>query len=156
MMVQLAAVGAYALPNPTVDGKEASGLPNPADAFCAAQGGQVEFFTEAAGTASYCRIGTGLIDVWTLFRAQTTQEQAVDVFMNHPIPQIDIGPGGANPADVYCGIVQGTTIIVKDQTGNEYGMCQFADNSIIDSWTLFGGAANAQPLAQVLTAIRSN
>jgi putative hemolysin len=80
----------------------------------------------------------------------------VDVFMNHPVPQIDIGPGGANPADLYCGIVQGTTIIVKDQAGNEYGMCKFADNSIIAAWTLFQGASNNQALAQVLTTISAS
>lgn len=53
--------------------------------------------------------------------------------------RIQDGSGIANPAAVYCGQVGGTTVIKKDATGAEYGMCTFPDGSSCEEWALYRG-----------------
>jgi predicted secreted protein len=45
----------------------------------------------------------------------------------------------ANPASVYCGQAGGTTVIQKDASGGEYGMCTFANGTSCEEWALFRG-----------------
>jgi hypothetical protein len=45
--------------------------------------------------------------------------------------------GLANPASVNCGNVGGTTDIMKDAQGNEYGMCKFPNGTSCEEWALF-------------------
>jgi putative hemolysin len=43
----------------------------------------------------------------------------------------------ANPASVNCGAVGGTTIIMKNPDGSEYGMCTFKNGTSCEEWALF-------------------
>ena len=52
--------------------------------------------------------------------------------------QIEVGPGGANPASVYCTKVGGNSRIFRT-TGGETGACEFADGYLIEEWTLLRG-----------------
>lgn len=52
---------------------------------------------------------------------------------------VQTASGLANPASVYCGQVGGTTVIKKDATGAEYGMCTFPNGSSCEEWALFRG-----------------
>lgn len=45
----------------------------------------------------------------------------------------------ANPASVNCGKLGGTTVIKKDGTGGEYGLCEFEDNMACEEWALMRG-----------------
>ena len=47
--------------------------------------------------------------------------------------------GMANPASVYCGQTGGTTKILKDTTGAEYGMCAFPNGTSCEEWALYRG-----------------
>lgn len=43
----------------------------------------------------------------------------------------------ANPASVYCELLDGKSITLKDQQGNAHAYCQFKDSSLIDAWSLY-------------------
>lgn len=43
----------------------------------------------------------------------------------------------ANPASVYCEEQGGTVNIVKDEEGNEYGMCKLADGTEVEEWEYY-------------------
>jgi putative hemolysin len=45
--------------------------------------------------------------------------------------------GMANPASAYCIEQSGTVQIVKDNTGNEAGVCLFPDGSECDEWAFY-------------------
>jgi len=45
----------------------------------------------------------------------------------------------ANPASVNCLKVGGTTKIVKNGNGAEYGLCYFEDNRACEEWALLNG-----------------
>jgi predicted secreted protein/putative hemolysin len=47
--------------------------------------------------------------------------------------------GLANPASVNCGNVGGTLKIMTDQSGGEYGMCNFPNGTSCEEWALFRG-----------------
>jgi predicted secreted protein/putative hemolysin len=47
--------------------------------------------------------------------------------------------GMPNPASVSCGLSGGTTEIIKDTSGNEYGMCTFTNGTSCEEWALFRG-----------------
>ncbi len=47
--------------------------------------------------------------------------------------------GMPNPASVSCGLSGGTTEIIKDNSGNEYGMCTFTNGTSCEEWALFRG-----------------
>lgn len=51
------------------------GTPNPASAYCVAQGGTIEIRKEANGQVGYCRLPDGLvIEEWALFRAENARK----------------------------------------------------------------------------------
>ena len=43
----------------------------------------------------------------------------------------------ANPASVYCEEQGGTVNIVKDEEGNESGMCKLADGTEVEEWEYY-------------------
>jgi putative hemolysin len=45
----------------------------------------------------------------------------------------------ANPASVNCGNLSGTTVIMKNPDGSEYGMCTFNNGTSCEEWALFRG-----------------
>jgi putative hemolysin len=45
----------------------------------------------------------------------------------------------ANPASVHCGTMGGTTEIMKNPDGSEYGMCTFKNGTSCEEWALFRG-----------------
>ena len=45
--------------------------------------------------------------------------------------------GMANPASVYCEEQGGTISIVKDEEGNEYGICKLADGTEVEEWEYY-------------------
>jgi inhibitor of cysteine peptidase len=47
--------------------------------------------------------------------------------------------GMPNPASVSCGLSGGTVEIIKDNSGNEYGMCTFMNGTSCEEWALFRG-----------------
>ena len=62
----------------------------------------------------------------------------------------------ANPASEYCVQQGGKLEIVKDQDGNEIGMCRLLDGTVVEEWELFRSqqdeAAAAQQDGQGATA----
>ncbi len=99
--------------------------------------------SEKAGQLGLCRLDRALVEEWTLFTGKTGND-ALRAFLAHAPFQAPRPHGGgtigmANPASLYCGQVGGALAIVKDAVGNENGLCQFADQSAIEEWTLFGG-----------------
>lgn len=45
----------------------------------------------------------------------------------------------ANPASVNCTKQGGTTVIMTNGSGGQYGLCQFEDNMSCEEWALFRG-----------------
>jgi putative hemolysin len=45
----------------------------------------------------------------------------------------------ANPASVNCGNVGGTTQIMTNPDGSQYGMCTFTNGTSCEEWALFRG-----------------
>ena len=43
----------------------------------------------------------------------------------------------ANPASEYCITQGGESMIQKDKTGAEYGICRFSDCTVIEEWEYF-------------------
>ena len=43
----------------------------------------------------------------------------------------------ANPASVYCEEQGGTVNIIKDEEGNESGMCKLADGTEVEEWEYY-------------------
>jgi putative hemolysin len=59
-----------------------------------------------------------------------------------PAPLTTASPAGAgiaNPASVNCGTLGGTTVIMKNPDGSEYGMCTFKNGTSCEEWALFRG-----------------
>jgi len=49
----------------------------------------------------------------------------------------DGGQTLANPASVYCGQQGGTTVIQKNGSGGQYGLCDFGDNMACEEWAMY-------------------
>ncbi len=47
--------------------------------------------------------------------------------------------GMANPASVNCGNIGGTTQIITNPDGSQYGMCTFSNGTTCEEWALFRG-----------------
>jgi hypothetical protein len=47
--------------------------------------------------------------------------------------------GLANPASVNCGNIGGTTEIMTNTDGGQYGMCTFPNGTTCEEWALFRG-----------------
>lgn len=61
------------------DPAPAVGMPNPASAYCIAQGGTLEIVNEAAGQVGYCTLPGGeRIEEWALFRRDNPQPKRTE------------------------------------------------------------------------------
>lgn len=140
-------------------GTDSSGVPNPASVFCSDKNGQSQYFNTPAGTSSLCKIGNGAIGAWTLFRdaSNSSDEQslATTAFLTHVEPE-DNGSGDGsiglpNPSATYCTQVQGSYKSYPATNRNQnFSICEFADRSFIEAWTLFSGPGTNSELAVVL------
>lgn len=139
-----------------LEGREGVGLPtppSPALTSCLNSGGKIESYTAQSGYMSLCKIGQSLIGDWTLhYQLSNDDQYAVEIFLKHPAP----GKWrGANPAAEYCADLGGMSVIIES-AGGQSGVCEFADRSQIEQWTLFRGpqdVGNAD-LVRVLTATK--
>lgn len=68
----------------------------------------------------------GLLSVAMLLSACNIQSDGKETFV-----------GIGNPASQFCVEKQGNLIIRKDQSGNEYGVCRFADGSEMEEWNFY-------------------
>ena len=141
-----------------------SGVPTPAAFSCINAGGKVASYLEQGSQGLICRVDGATVELWTLFHEvkSGTETQAISAYFNDrsSVPQIMHPASGKvgfpNPASVYCESVAGTTVIVSDtNSGREFGLCRFADNSAIDVWTLFRGpdASGNEALTQLLSNV---
>ena len=109
-------------PQPTMET-----LPNPASAFCEAQGYTLEIRTAEDGNQSgVCIFPDGSeCDEWAYFRGECA-----------PTSQGSYLP---NPASVYCED-QGYKLEIRTaEDGSQTGVCIFPDGSECDEWTFFRG-----------------
>ena len=123
-------------------GIDGGGLANPASEYCVKSGGQFELYLTQRGEIGFCKLGRAQIEEWTLYRYKKDSPRvlsaAVKAFLNSDRTEIEVGPGGANPASVYCDKIGGKSVIY-DSTLGQTGACEFEDNSTIEEWTLFRG-----------------
>lgn len=64
-------------PEPEPRRKGAVGMPNPASAYCIAQGGKLNIVDEAGGQVGYCTLPSGeRVEEWELFRREHPQPDA--------------------------------------------------------------------------------
>jgi putative hemolysin len=75
--------------------------------------------------------------------ATTATKVATEV--TTPVAPTQASTGLANPASVYCGQVGGKTVIKKDATGAEYGVCTFPNGSTCEEWALYRGECTPTP-----------
>src|SRR4030042_133672 len=109
-------------PQPTMET-----LPNPASAFCEAQGYTLEIRTAEDGNQSgVCIFPDGSeCDEWAYFRGECA-----------PTSQ---GSHPPNPASVYCE-EQGYKLEIRTaDDGSQSGVCIFPDGSECDKWAYFRG-----------------
>ncbi|OPY39078.1 MAG: hypothetical protein A4E35_00312 [Methanoregula sp. PtaU1.Bin051] len=111
-----------------------AGLANPASVSCVEKGGTVEIKKDASGGEyGMCNFPNGTsCEEWALFRGEGCK------------PGVELSAtatviGMPNPAAVYCGQVGGTSKILKNPDGSEYGMCAFANGTSCEEWALFRG-----------------
>ena len=127
-----------------------AGLPNPASTKCLDLGGKLMSYEKGnEGTISLCAFQdaeylNGMIEEWTLFYDKTreTKERsmAIEAFFAHvPYQAPPHGSPVGHPALRYCLQLGGTRDIITASTGDESGVCVFADGSQIEEWTLFRG-----------------
>ncbi len=82
--------------------------------------------------------------LWTLRSsgiviAGCTQPSSPAPITTTPVAASTTLPGMANPASVNCGNVGGTTQIMTNPDGSQYGMCTFTNGTSCEEWALFRG-----------------
>jgi putative hemolysin len=126
-------------------GGSSAGVPNPAGEFCVkAAKGKIQMLSTQLGQEGFCVLGRAMIDEWTLFRFAGKSRQPQDAVEAY-LRRTSLPGGGssvgiakiANPASVNCAKLGGQLVIAEDARGNQYGICEFADRSAIEEWTLF-------------------
>jgi hypothetical protein len=111
--------------------------------------GQITPFYDGEGTTNpvghmISRTGfvilVGICLVIGIFPAGCTQ-QATHIQTPAPTPAVTktTGAGMANPASVFCGQNGGTTRIMTNPDGSQYGMCTFSNGTTCEEWALFRG-----------------
>ena len=61
-----------------------------------------------------------------------------------------VSAGMANPASVNCGNIGGTTEIMSNPDGSQYGMCTFPNGTTCEEWALFNDHV-CKPYVQAAT-----
>jgi len=121
-------------------------IANPASVYCGQKGGTLQIKKDATGGEyGMCNFTNGTsCEEWALFRGEGCKA-GVAV----PATTTPAAVGMANPASVNCGKVGGSTVILKNPDGGEYGMCKFTNGTSCEEWALFRGegckAGNATP-----------
>jgi hypothetical protein len=59
--------------------------------------------------------------------------------LSTPAAAMTTAAGMPNPASVYCGQNGGTTEIMTNTDGSQYGMCSFSNGTTCEEWALFRG-----------------
>lgn len=120
-------------------GSTTAGVPNPAAGLCIEVGGKLLGVQVAAGEASLCRIGDrALIDTWTLFRELSSHDTlAVAALRANQGPRLAM----PHPALLYCSEAGGRIEFGRSSENADVALCRFSDNSVIEAWTLWGGAS---------------
>lgn len=111
-------------------------LANPASVYCGQSGGTLQIKKDATG-AEYgmCTFTNGTTcEEWALFRGEGCKPGVAA-----PVTTAPALSGLANPASVNCGKVGGSTVILKNPDGSEYGMCSFTNGTTCEEWALFRG-----------------
>jgi putative hemolysin len=62
--------------------------------------------------------------------------EAITATKNKPITNVNSEVRG-NPAAVYCENHGSTSMVLKDEKGNQNSFCKFSDGSMIDAWDLY-------------------
>lgn len=123
-------------------GIDGGGIANPASEYCEKKGGNSEIYKGPQGEVGFCKLGGALIEEWTLYRFKVdtprSPSSAITAFMKAGDQEMEVGPGGANPASVYCEKIGGKSVMYESTQG-QTGACDFEDQSSIEEWTLFRG-----------------
>jgi predicted secreted protein/putative hemolysin len=96
-------------------------------------------------------IGLGIMLVMVLLVSGCTQQAATPPANQTPAAT-QTTTGMPNPASVFCGQSGGTLEIIKDVSGNEYGMCTFKNGTSCEEWALFRGEGCKPGLTTIPTA----
>jgi len=81
----------------------------------------------------------GLCVVAGIVIAGCTQPSSPAPITTTPVAASTTLPGMANPASVNCGNVGGTTQIMTNPDGSQYGMCTFTNGTSCEEWALYRG-----------------
>jgi putative hemolysin len=81
----------------------------------------------------------GLCVVAGIVIAGCTQPSSPDTTSTTLAAASTTQPAMANPASVNCGNIGGTTQIMTNPDGSQYGMCTFSNGTSCEEWALFRG-----------------
>lgn len=104
-------------------------MSNPAAVNCGKLGGIPKSVKDpSGGEIGYCVFPNGTAcEEWGLMKGSCV---SANVTAQKPV-------GMANPASVNCQKIGGTTKILKNPDGSEYGVCAFANGTTCEEWALF-------------------
>ena len=145
-------------------GSSTAGVPNPSSKYCADVGGLNDMAVDRDHNQyGICRIGSAIIDTWTLWREKHGDHQvAVKKYLEgkRQLADAETTEQGfetmaflPNPASTFC-LKVGGALQILSQPGGEFGLCRFADGSSIEEWTLFSGP-DAEGNAALTKLLRS-
>ena len=109
-----------------------AGMANPASVNCGNIGGTTQIMSNPDGSQyGMCTFPNGTTcEEWALFNDHVCK----------PYVQAATTPaaiGMANPASVNCGNIGGTTQIMSNPDGSQYGMCTFPNGTTCEEWALY-------------------
>ena len=124
------------LAEPTSAAQADADMPNPASAFCEAQGGTLDIrLDDEGGQFGVCIFADGSeCDEWAYFRDECSPGAAAG---EEPDP--GQAAGMPNPASVFCEAEGGTVDIRTGDDGGQVGICVFTDGGECDEWAFFRG-----------------
>jgi len=128
---QTTAVASQASPEATTVPATA-GMANPASVNCGNVGGTTEIKSNPDGSQyGMCTFPNGTTcEEWALFNDHVCKPYV-------PAATTPTAIGMANPASVNCGNIGGTTEIVSNPDGSQYGMCTFPNGTTCEEWALY-------------------
>lgn len=111
-------------------------MPNPASAYCEAQGGKVEIRSDASGNEyGVCKFDDGSeCDEWAFYRDECKPGD-MQVAPEPESPAFEL----PNPASAHCEEQGGALEMRQDSSGGTYGVCIFADGTECDEWAFYRG-----------------
>lgn len=135
-----------------------AGPAHPAPGFCMDQGGiSTTYEATDGGQIGICRLkDNSLIEEMTFWRqAQMLTATEAAVAFRKSSWEVEQGPY-ETWADVHCRHLGGTTALYREtlRPTATVTLCEFADRSAIETWTLLGGASYYPRLAELIPAVR--